>query len=88
MCWGGGRAHGVLGPDPTSAGSTNCYSLRDSASRFTSYGTLKSAKVEGLGKEKASLHSLRAGWLLTGFPADLGVGQTEADRVGSEGGSH
>ena len=62
MCWGGGRARGVLGP--TSAGSTDCYSLRDSASRFTSYGTLKSAKVGGLGKEKASFHGLRAGWLL------------------------
>lgn len=54
----------MLGPDPTSAESTDCYNRRDSASQFTLYGTLKSAKVGGLGKEKASFHGLRAGWLL------------------------
>lgn len=30
----------------------------------TSYSTLRSAKVGGLGKEKVSFHGLRAGWLL------------------------
>ena len=60
----------MLGPDPTSAGSTDCSRLRDSASRLTPSSSLKSAKVGGLGKEKASFHGLKSWVAVNGLPAD------------------
>ena len=39
-------------------------------------------------KRKSQFPRSKSWVAVAGFPADLGVGQTEAGRVGSEGGSH